>query len=393
MTLVNKAKKNIKTDSELRWESLSTPESPPTVGEIMMALVAFAAWLLAPEWIADLDRTRLLLITLFVTYISIFAIITLSLWSNHPNHKAWQWLLWWSSPVPLVTTVAIWGYALLNVSILYTILCLRQSAILLANNRLEASQDAMNVIVTTPRNKFLMWKECDVYVPSQKCQNSDTRPRHAFLLFPGALTSRWAYAEIARTLASHDILTVVFNHEPFRMTAPIFGANSDTVWTIQSRVREEIPEHPVDSWSIGGHSMGAWTALKLVQEMQSALPFHSVVLWGFHMSWDRLTSPSSCSSSSSIHKKTDCLIVQADCDGFYFATSQAKEKWMQGLNRRNTPTQHVWLHTIRGGNHAGFASSDRHQMYPKPDGTRRISLEEQHKELIEVTKDFILRSR
>lgn len=227
-------------------------------------------------------------------------------------------------------------------------------------------------LLETSKN-ITVWDDCDVYTPPQ---NQSKAVQNALILFPGALTSRWAYAELANAFAKDGILTIVINHEPLRMTGRVFGSTPDIIQSIIDRIGEQL-HLTVDKWSIGGHSMGAATAIQIANEMPSS--FHSIVLWGYNSPWDQLPAPINL----------DCLIIQADHDSFYFRTPQAKDSWLEGLKRYNTPRKRVWLHTIAGGNHGGFTSADRRQVFPKPDGPRAITLEQQQAEVLDATRKFI----
>ena len=67
------------------------------------------------------------------------------------------------------------------------------------------------------------------------------------------------------------------------------------------------------------------------------------------------------------------------------STSSKSETLNEDTNRSNNTISHV----IEGGNHAGFAHYGP-QMFPRPDGDRTITLEDQQKITVNLAADFLL---
>mmetsp|Transcript_23958 Transcript_23958/g.37013 ORF Transcript_23958/g.37013 Transcript_23958/m.37013 type:complete len:209 (+) Transcript_23958:1703-2329(+) len=129
--------------------------------------------------------------------------------------------------------------------------------------------------------------------------------------------------------------------------------------------------------------------------------------WSFHGSGSCHTNVSRIALSSSTHHLggggyrklhsqnigADCgklLVVGASNDGFYFKSKDAKSGFMKEI-KGHFQDDFVY-HEVEGGNHSGFADYTA-QTFSVVDGPRDMPLEQQHKELVGLTRDFLLKPK
>jgi pimeloyl-ACP methyl ester carboxylesterase len=242
-----------------------------------------------------------------------------------------------------------------------------------------------------------------------------------------------SYAKFAMQLSDQGIVVIVQNTEPFRFVAWIFGSNHAFCLETMQQVQERYPHLQVQEWSVGGHSMGGYTCYNLVKQLPGV--FKKMVFYGVY-------TPMRCSKSLQ-NAGVDVLAVTASCDGFGFhdnivakraffdalpplASSSASISTLSSTvqnesspfiasatssteissasigatpysngtrsyttNNTNATMNRTIHYDIMGGNHAGFADY-LIQTFPKMDGQRTISLEEQHTQMTNVTCQFLL---
>ncbi|KAL7562314.1 hypothetical protein ACA910_014529 [Epithemia clementina (nom. ined.)] len=137
-------------------------------------------------------------------------------------------------------------------------------------------------------------------------------------------------------------------------------------------------QHGVTKWAIGGHSAGGNTAASLVRKQ--LLPTNittKVLLWGVGTTQDLAQSAAD----------VQALCITASNDVF------RKNSLGKGLKTFDHWGQGDWARLkhieIQGGNHGGFADYPP-QTYPRVDGTRTITLAEQHEQVVQATAEFLL---
>ncbi|KAL7529268.1 hypothetical protein ACHAXR_002874 [Thalassiosira sp. AJA248-18] len=284
---------------------------------------------------------------------------------------------------------------------------LRRSALKVAQNLLANRQDAFksarNLLVdriTIGRAQRL--KRCDVYYPSIP-EGEERKAKCGLIFYPGALVNRTAYAPIATRLSEAGILVAVANLEPYRvilklaeypLKQEVMHILSDSILLSKGGI------WTVDEWAIGGHSMGGHVAIAAVaNELSSTIK--KVVLWGVLSYPSPKTYP--CKRTLREIKDVDALVVNGSNDDIInsggIGGKNAVEQFEAMMPPKRRPsfadvasgnkqgyTHHV---TIEGGNHAGCAHYGPHT-FPRPDGIRAITLEQQQRRAADATVDFLL---
>jgi hypothetical protein len=197
---------------------------------------------------------------------------------------------------------------------------------------------------------------------------------------PGALLSPAVYAQVMHALSEEGVLVMVQNTEPCRLPDKTFGLTADNVLSMTRDVEHRY-HVTARQWSLGGHSLGGHAAAEIVQELRKAAPkvgpATKLVLWGLYSMVN--LDLSECAS-------VRALVVTATNDGFRPANDDDDDKWTSQLLSRLPPD--TTCCDIQGGNHSGFGTYGPQRFY-KQDGVRSISLEEQHRQVVHVTADFL----
>jgi hypothetical protein len=196
-------------------------------------------------------------------------------------------------------------------------------------------------------------------------QQQQQQQQHALLFLPGALVDRTAYSVIFSKLCKkYNIIVAVVNNEPMRLPMHHLGANVERIQTITKSV-QELLNLPSLTWTLGGHSMGGYAASECIMKLQRR---HKLVMWG--------GGP----VSKAFVRADDLPMLSIVASNDKIATSPMKQEQLPKSAR---------IVTIQGGNHSGFAHFGP-QMFPRMDGERTISLEEQQEQVIQATVSFIL---
>lgn len=176
-------------------------------------------------------------------------------------------------------------------------------------------------------------------------------PVVGFIFYPGGKVEYTAYAPLMLTLAEQDVLCVL-------VEMPLNLAVLDM--SAAEGIPEQYPE--VETWYIGGHSLGGSMAASYAAE-------HSGEYAGLVL----LASYSTAEVTD-----MDVISLYGSEDGVL-----NREKYQE--YRSNLPENTVET-VIEGGNHAGFGSYG----FQKGDGERRISGEEQVAITAEALTEFFL---
>jgi hypothetical protein len=226
----------------------------------------------------------------------------------------------------------------------------------------------------------------DLYLPSEFSSDENDQScrrgvRSGLVLFPGALLEHRAYGVIAGKLAAEGMVVLVPNCEPARLPTSILGANAD--WVVETLAEIKDKHHlTVQEWSVGGHSLGGHAAAAMIDKISDDI-ISKLVMWGVHM----------LPGLNLRNSTAQTLLVTASEDGFRFPDEGSADHLFQKLPARvnslddSTASTTFW-YEIKGGNHAGFANYGP-QNYSKVDGNRTISLDEQHKQIVQVVSRFL----
>uniref|UniRef100_A0A7S2PDM3 Alpha/beta hydrolase fold-5 domain-containing protein n=1 Tax=Leptocylindrus danicus TaxID=163516 RepID=A0A7S2PDM3_9STRA len=224
--------------------------------------------------------------------------------------------------------------------------------------------------------RIVIEKKYDLYLPpiassSPKSCDKDV----GFIYIPGALIDHVAYSSVAAKLSHKGAFVAVLNLEPTRLATD----ESVSVGDISKMMEDINVKYGVSRWVLGGHSLGAFHACTLIQEHYEILGVSKLVLMGMYNAY-------SCDLSEI---PVNVLIIHASEDGFKCA-SKKDEKEFQAKMPPSLPSSGGFTiyKMIQGGNHTSFASYP-HQTFPKMDGNRLISLEEQHNFCVEWIFEFL----
>lgn len=232
----------------------------------------------------------------------------------------------------------------------------------LRKNRLEAFKTAVNTLTDRVKNaRAKRNRGYDIYFPPGCTIGSQVEK--ALLFFPGASVDHTSYAVTMSLLSDKGILVVVANCEPMRLAHPSQGITEDFCNNIFFEI-EKLLGIQVSEWALGGHSLGAI----FVSGLKLDLPIKKLVLWD-----SRNIADKSKYSTLTINGSEDKVLRPEE------KLNESKDS-----NEKKHP-----YHIIEGGNHSGFAHYGP-QLFPKPDGERTITLDEQQKIAVTLTSEFIL---
>jgi hypothetical protein len=251
--------------------------------------------------------------------------------------------------------------------------------------RKNADQSAVDTLSKRILSKRAMrLDKFDLYLPpipsasqghlisSHHAEESLSIPGLIFL--PGAYVDHTAYSPVAAKLSDKGILVAVLSMEPVRLAAPFLGGDSkdivDAMNSASNKLRAKLSCNI--QWNIGGHSAGAYAAMRLAQQVKVG----KCCIWAAG-NVDEMVPDLS-------RLQLDVLIILASNDRFAFLTEQAKSRFLSKMPK-NTSIQ-----SIAGGNHAGFGAYPRNELF---DGSNEIGLEKQHELVSSITASFLLHGR
>lgn len=203
----------------------------------------------------------------------------------------------------------------------------------------------------------------DVYLPTEY-------QGQALLFFPGACVPHTCYSEVAALMSDEGLVVVVVSMEPLAMPSAGLGADAPPLRRIMRQVDREYLPYPAQ-WSLGGHSFGAFAAMRLALELDP----QSVVLWGAGNFPDARTNVSMLSCP--------VLVIQGSNDKIAQHTTESWEAFLKLLPPNTTRTM------ISGGTHNGFASYPNN---PAVDGIPGTTKEKQHQQAATATSKFVLKN-
>ena len=235
---------------------------------------------------------------------------------------------------------------ILLISLLTVLLFLTVGFGVYVGNYYHATETAEEAMMET--DKIFVQENDDgmVFAPDE--------PQAGLIFYPGGKVEHTAYAPLMRALAEQDILCVLVKM-PFRLA--VFDIDA------ADGIQEQFPE--IESWYIGGHSLGGSMATSYVSKHTE--DFEGLVLLAAYSTEDL--------SDSGLK----VLSVYGSEDGVL-----NREKYEE--YRSNLPEDTV-EYVIEGGNHAGFGSYGEQE----GDGQAEISQEEQIAITVEKIKNYIKR--
>jgi len=277
--------------------------------------------------------------------------------------------------------------------------------IILRMNFLPAFEEAHSSIKTTLNDSYVFHpsslhrtthhdRKEQVSSSVSPLNNADTTAPHptvGIIFFPGGLVEPIAYSPLLERLANDTDTLVILARCPFRL-APLWSL--DKTLTVMKRYPS------VQTWIVGGHSLGAgaFGAAGMVAKLRSSginhsgtsdnTKQHSIIVSGMFMLGGNIIGDDVDLSQEEGH--LECLAILASEDTITAPKGKNVHDGvpvMDGIIGR-CPKKSTTVAIIRGGNHAGFGHYGP-QMYPVPDGERKISLEKQQKETLKLLSSYI----
>lgn len=241
------------------------------------------------------------------------------------------------------------------------------------NQALPSAIEALKVRIGSKR--AYRTHRYDVFLPSTTDSSSfaEKEKQLAVVLLPGALVSHASYAELAGRLSDAGLLVVVPSLEPFLLADTNLGADYNSIRRIMKQVQKQNNTRCLE-WTLMGHSMGAFGAMRLYDQFQQKQrnKICNLVLLGVAPFITECTNLSHYDDPTN----TRILLIQASDDIL-----------MELLNDRvgelysNFPFETTVRRDIVGGTHHGFAS------YNDEDG--KISRLEQQQQVCDIVHDFL----
>ena len=185
---------------------------------------------------------------------------------------------------------------------------------------------------------------------------ADGDPRVGLILYPGGLVDERAYAPTARAIAAEGYLVAIV---PMPLRLAVLGAER------AAAVVEAFPE--VESWAIGGHSLGGAMAAQFARRHPDAV--QGLVLWAAYPSGSDDLSGSDLQVLS-LYATNDGLTSFEEIEG----------------SRLLLPPDAQFV-AIEGGNHAQFGAYGPQ----RGDGVATISREVQQAQIVAGTVGLLQR--
>ena len=229
-----------------------------------------------------------------------------------------------------------WAISIVQKGILPPILDMYKTAQLWRINRVNPiSTSAFAERITAGR--CIRFARFDVHIP-------EWFSGHVLLWLPGALIAHTAYSDIMSHLVDDTgICVVTVSMEPCRMASPWLGATASRLKRIQTQLQRrqrELFKHPIQKWSVGGHSMGSFAAMALANHVNAT----SLIMWASA----NLRNTRTDLSKSSLH----VLVLQGSEDKLCQMDDASRADFEKDF------PPHTVYETIQGGIHRWFASID-----------------------------------
>ncbi|KAL3934456.1 MAG: hypothetical protein SGBAC_009835 [Bacillariaceae sp.] len=214
------------------------------------------------------------------------------------------------------------------------------------------------------------------------------RPTKIIIFFPGALVPSEAYSELAGRLSDNGLIVVVPSLEPCLYAAPNLGTDLQTVRGMMENVRAELKLDANNiQWVLGGHSMGAFGAIRLYDQFKKEertlrynrrlgkevpTKINDLVLIGVAPFLKECTNLSSYNDA----KTNRILLIQATDDVLMKILGDGLD-----LLYKKFPQATTIRTDILGGTHHGFASYN--------DENGQITMQEQQRQVCEHVAEFL----
>jgi len=222
---------------------------------------------------------------------------------------------------------------------------------------------------------------------------------NGMIIIPGYMVDHTAYAAIASRLAREgNMIIVILALDPLRIPEEMLGASLEDIvglmkevkalWKkelVQRRQSSDIVDRQLEeiNWSIGGHSHGGYTAMKLAPQLESYLkPTNKLkaVAWGIGGLFINLMID--LSNTTNI----DTLVINGSNDNI---VSISENENLKKLKSKLSPTPCSKCVIIEGGNHNNFCSYSPSEASISFCGEPGITRENQHEIVSRKTVQFL----
>ena len=239
-------------------------------------------------------------------------------------------------------------------------------------------------------------------------QPSSSSQSQALIFFPGLLESHLSYAKILGQLSDRTKIPIVLINAESWGRVVVGGVTPEYTNQIITDVEQQLfvpstsskdknhrthknPNNVIQEWIIGGHSMGAMICTDLIRSSILDRRIQRMILWATTLGFDITTTTSITTTrqQTTPDDSRDCrvLLINAEHDGVMNTMNPNKEHFIK--TKLGGPTNNNVQHlVIKGGNHDGFGNYGP-QYFPHPDGIRTISREQQQKEILQSTIEFL----
>lgn len=272
--------------------------------------------------------------------------------------------------------------------------------------RIQPDQEAVECQVECiARNTLVRNKHCDIYFPTiPKVQLSNhnspanEEQQKVLLFIPGAFVDHASYAVIANRLTTRGrIVVAVLSMEPLRQALKGIGADVSDIVRVMKIVREElkkrnnskIGDYKLIEWSLGGHSLGAYSAMRLSPMVLEHILTKSainepaqtklkIVAWAAGKNLHYVTNLSSYNEH-----EMRVLVITGSNDRICDFSPENKSILHSFLSQLPPKYQYE---VIKGGTHNNFAS------YSGPvkfNGVPGLPRDKQHQMIVDKTMHFL----
>jgi hypothetical protein len=277
--------------------------------------------------------------------------------------------------------------------------------------RVQPDNDAIRCLEDSiATNEAIRNNLFDVYFPppslSLSSSNENMNDKHekaqkGLLLLPGAFIDHTSYSTIASKIAKKGLIVAVLSMEPLRLALRGLGADTSDLkramqiiereWIIRSNDRSANTKFnsTINSgieWSIGGHSAGAYGAMRLSSSLKKLLVNKwkrqtklKIVIWAAG-NIERYVP-----DLSKYKEDMEALVILGSNDPYCnFLSNNSNTALLSIFISRLPPMSKCKM--VEGGTHNNFAS------YSGPvefNGVPGISKEKQHELIADATAKFI----
>lgn len=220
--------------------------------------------------------------------------------------------------------------------------------------------------LTNCSKESINYKETSLYIEHAPSDGSNV----GFIFYPGALIGAGAYNTWHREIALKG----------FRVFSVKFPS-SLAILDVNAALRIINQNSDIDTWFIGGHSLGGAMAMQLLSEEKNLSQFDGLILYGSY--------PGENVNFADRGIRVLSLFGSEDGISTVEEINEGRSRLPEGIDISRledllTPSQAYYL-LIDGGNHSFFGNYG----FQQGDGQAKITREEQQKIMVDFTAEFL----